>query len=77
MRAGGPGGTGAAAAAFAGVCMDFEKPADGEHQIIIEQGVEMGRPSSIALTLFVRDGVLENAYIGGSAVILAKGYLDL
>ncbi len=69
--------TGAAAAAFAGVCMDFEKPADGEHQIIIEQGVEMGRPSSIALTLFVRDGVLENASIGGSAVILAKGYLDL
>ena len=69
--------TGSAAAAFAGVCLEYEKPEDGEHQIIIEQGVEMGRPSEMALTLVVRNGALENVSIGGSAVVLGSGSLNL
>ncbi|HEY4174052.1 MAG TPA: PhzF family phenazine biosynthesis protein, partial [Rhodopila sp.] len=39
--------TGSAAAAFAGVFMDAEKPADGQHSFVIEQGDAMGRPSRI------------------------------
>ena len=39
--------TGAAAAAFAGAVAMFDKPPDGIHSGIIEQGYEMGRPSDI------------------------------
>ena len=50
--------TGSAAAAFAGVAMEFEKPEDGEHAIVIEQGFEMGRPSLITLGMRVEGGAL-------------------
>jgi trans-2,3-dihydro-3-hydroxyanthranilate isomerase len=69
--------TGGAAAAFAGVIMACEQPGDGEHQHIIVQGVEMGRPSEIVLTLEVRNGKLESASIGGAAVIISEGMLDI
>jgi trans-2,3-dihydro-3-hydroxyanthranilate isomerase len=69
--------TGSAAAAFAGVMMAFEKPRDGEHVVTIEQGVEMGRPSFISVGLEVADGVLRSATIGGSAVIVSEGTIDL
>jgi trans-2,3-dihydro-3-hydroxyanthranilate isomerase len=69
--------TGGAAAAFAGVLMQFERPGDGEHMFVIEQGVEMGRPSFISLGLVVEQGALQSATIGGSAVIVAQGVIDL
>ncbi len=70
--------TGAAAAAFAGTIMAFEKPADGrEQQHIILQGVEMGRPSEIVLTLDVERGALNEATIGGGAVIVSEGTINL
>ncbi|HEY1940517.1 MAG TPA: PhzF family phenazine biosynthesis protein [Roseiarcus sp.] len=69
--------TGSAASAFAGVVMKFDPPGDGEHTLVIEQGVEMGRPSAIALGLEVEDGELRAATIGGSAVIIGQGTLDL
>lgn len=69
--------TGSAAAAFAGVLMAFEKFPDGSHALAIEQGYEINRPSLIALTLDVEQGVLVEASIGGAAVILAEGTLDL
>jgi trans-2,3-dihydro-3-hydroxyanthranilate isomerase len=69
--------TGSAAAAFAGVITAFEKIPDGSHALAIEQGYEMGRPSLITLTLDVEQSVLVEASIGGSAVILAEGTLDL
>jgi trans-2,3-dihydro-3-hydroxyanthranilate isomerase len=70
--------TGAAAAAFAGALMAFEKPADGrDQQHIIMQGVEMGRPSEIVLTLDVERGALREATIGGGAVIVSEGTIDL
>jgi trans-2,3-dihydro-3-hydroxyanthranilate isomerase len=67
--------TGAAAAAFAGAIMAIETPADGTHQHIIRQGVEMGRPSEIVLTLEVSQGALQSASIGGEAVIVSEGVL--
>ncbi len=69
--------TGSAAAAFAGVAVAFERPPDGEHVLVIEQGFEMGRPSRIVLGFEVRDAALRSASIGGSAVIVATGALDL
>jgi trans-2,3-dihydro-3-hydroxyanthranilate isomerase len=69
--------TGAAASAFAGVIMEFERPADGEHTLVIAQGVEMGRPSFIALGLEVEGGALKSATIGGSAALIAEGTIDL
>ncbi len=69
--------TGSAVAAFAGVLMAFEKPGDGDHTLIVEQGYEMGRPSQIVLGLTVEGGELTRATIGGSAVIVSEGSLRL
>lgn len=67
--------TGSAAAAFAGVLMQFEPMGDGTHDIIIEQGYEMQRPSIIALQLDIEKGALVSGEIGGEAVIVARGEL--
>jgi trans-2,3-dihydro-3-hydroxyanthranilate isomerase len=69
--------TGSAAAAFAATLMAFEKPGDGQHQHVIAQGVEMGRPSEIVLTLDVAGGRLQSASIGGEAVVVSEGMLDV
>jgi trans-2,3-dihydro-3-hydroxyanthranilate isomerase len=69
--------TGSAAAAFAGVAATCELPEDGLHQVIIEQGFEMGRPSLIALDLDIQNGRLASAQIGGGAVRIAEGMLLL
>ncbi len=65
--------TGSAAAAFAGALMQCEPLGDGEHNIVIEQGVEMGRPSEIMLQMVIKDGALASAEIGGSAVMVSRG----
>ncbi|SIQ25180.1 PhzF family phenazine biosynthesis protein [Bosea sp. TND4EK4] len=67
--------TGGAAAAFAGAIMAYDRPEDGDHRLVIEQGYEMGRPSQIALEMSVRGGVLASARIGGSAVLVSEGVL--
>jgi trans-2,3-dihydro-3-hydroxyanthranilate isomerase len=65
--------TGSAAAAFAGALMQCEPLGDGEHNIVIEQGVEMGRPSEIMLQMVIKDGALASAEIGGGAVMVSRG----
>lgn len=67
--------TGSAVAAFAGAIMAFDRPGDGTHRFVIEQGYEMGRPSQIELTLTVQGGVLASATIGGGAVVMSEGVL--
>lgn len=69
--------TGGAAAAFAGVCMAYEKPGDGKHHVVIEQGFAMGRPSLINLGMRVEGDRLVSATIGGAAVIVADGYIEV
>jgi trans-2,3-dihydro-3-hydroxyanthranilate isomerase len=69
--------TGSAAAAFAGVLMRFQSPGDGETTYVIEQGFEMGRPSLISLGLDVDSGILREAAIGGSAVIVSEGTINV
>jgi trans-2,3-dihydro-3-hydroxyanthranilate isomerase len=68
--------TGSAAPAFAGAINRFDAPVAGTHNLIIEQGFEMNRPSLIALEIDVEGGQLTEIRIGGSAVIVARGNLD-
>jgi trans-2,3-dihydro-3-hydroxyanthranilate isomerase len=67
--------TGSAAAGFAGALMQCEPLGDGRHDILIEQGVEMGRPSLISLQMTIENGTLTGAEIGGHAVLMARGQL--
>jgi trans-2,3-dihydro-3-hydroxyanthranilate isomerase len=69
--------TGSAAASFAAVVAAFDRPADGEHMLIIEQGYEMGRPSLISLGLEFEGGALVGATVGGAVVIVSEGKLRL
>jgi len=69
--------TGAAAAAFAGVVQAFDTPPAGSRRIVIEQGFEMGRPSLITLEMDSEGGRLVAARVGGDAVIVAEGVLDV
>jgi trans-2,3-dihydro-3-hydroxyanthranilate isomerase len=69
--------TGSAAAAFAGVLMQFEPLGEGEHSLVIEQGYEMGRPSEIELQLVIREGALQSGEIGGHAVVVSEGEIEI
>lgn len=65
--------TGSAVAAFAGAVMQFERPGDGQHTFVIEQGYAIGRPSRIVLGMDVWKGRLEGASIGGEAIVVSEG----
>jgi trans-2,3-dihydro-3-hydroxyanthranilate isomerase len=69
--------TGSAAAAFAGLIHRRAVHADGDHDYVIDQGVEMGRPSRIGVQLIVRGGKLEGVEISGAARIVSEGRLRL
>jgi trans-2,3-dihydro-3-hydroxyanthranilate isomerase len=69
--------TGSAVAAFAGPVLEFDSMPDGEHRAIVEQGFEMGRPSLIRLEMTVAGGALSNVRIGGDAIMVAEGMLEV
>src|ERR1043166_799642 len=69
--------TGSAAAAFAGFCAQNLGLADGGHRFIIEQGYEMGRPSEIELQLTMSEGRLATASIGGPALVVTEGMIEV
>jgi trans-2,3-dihydro-3-hydroxyanthranilate isomerase len=69
--------TGSAAAALAGVIHRFDALPDGVHRRIIEQGFEMGRPSLVQLSLDVARGRLATVRIGGSAVRVMEGMIEV
>lgn len=67
--------TGSAAAAFAGVMMQFEPLGEGTHEVAIRQGVAMGRPSEIGLQIVIASGALRSVEIAGAAVVMSEGTL--
>ncbi|TCL73813.1 PhzF family phenazine biosynthesis protein [Rhizobium sp. BK251] len=69
--------TGSAVAALSGAIRHFDALPDGHYPMVIEQGVEMGRPSFIHLHIDVDGGDISNARIGGQAVRVATGFLDI
>jgi trans-2,3-dihydro-3-hydroxyanthranilate isomerase len=69
--------TGSAAVGLAGVIQRFDALPDGLHKRQIEQGYEMGRPSTIVLSLEVQHGKLHTVRIGGHAVRVAEGRIEV
>lgn len=67
--------TGAAAAALIGELAS--QAGDGMTDYVIRQGVEMGRPSRIEVQIRKDGDQLIHAGIGGDAVIIGQGTLDL
>lgn len=69
--------TGSAAIGLAGIVHQFDGLPDGTHRRVVEQGYEMGRPSQIVLTLVVAGGKLTTVRIGGSAVRVSEGTIEV
>jgi len=67
--------TGSAAAALGGY-LGGRLP-EGLHRRILEQGIEMGRPSRIELEVDVREGRVAEISVGGHAVPVTRGTLEL
>ena len=70
-------GTGSAAAALIGLLAEHADLATGQADFALRQGHEMGRPCRITIQLRKDRDVLVHGGIGGHAVILAEGVLDL
>lgn len=69
--------TGSAVAALSGAIHSCDALLDGPHPMMVEQGIEMGRPSRIHLHMEIRKGEIIRARIGGDAVRVAEGTLTL
>ncbi|TNM64781.1 PhzF family phenazine biosynthesis protein [Aliirhizobium smilacinae] len=69
--------TGAAVAALAGAIQQFDALPDGHHPIVVEQGLEIGRTSFIHLHIDSKGGEIAKARIGGQAVKVAEGILEI
>lgn len=67
--------TGSAAAALSGAIHHFDGLPEGKHALVIEQGVEMGRPSLIHLHIDCAGTEVSHVRIGGEAVRIAEGKL--
>lgn len=67
--------TGSAAAALIGLIARHTD--NGQHEFRLRQGHEMGRPSLISLQLRKADDQLTHGGIGGHAVIVGEGTLNL
>jgi trans-2,3-dihydro-3-hydroxyanthranilate isomerase len=68
--------TGSGAAALAGIVARYGRMADGDHELVIEQGYEMGRPSLIRLSMTVKGGQLTAGAISGEAVVVSEGTIE-
>lgn len=69
-------GTGSAAAALIGMLAEQEM-GSGQTDYVLRQGHEMGRPCRITLQSRKDDDRLVHGAIGGQAVVVAEGVLDL
>lgn len=69
--------TGSATALLAAQLLKAEKLKDGAHRWQLEQGYEMGRPSDLRLEADVESGKLKAVRVGGSAVRMMSGELEL
>jgi trans-2,3-dihydro-3-hydroxyanthranilate isomerase len=69
--------TGSATALLAAQLLKAEALNDGTHKWQLEQGYEMGRPSDLRLEAVVESGKLQAVRVGGSAVRMMSGELEL
>lgn len=69
--------TGSATALLAAQLLKAENLKDGTHSWHLEQGYEMGRPSDLRLEADVKSAKLIAVRVGGSAVRMMSGEIDL
>lgn len=69
--------TGAAAAASAGLLTGSRQLRKGPLEWVIEQGVEMGRPSELRVALDHDGAEASAALVGGDAVIVGQGAIEV
>ena len=67
--------TGSAAAAFSGWLATRAQRADGNLRYRLNQGIEMGRPSELALDIERVDGRISAVRVGGASVMVTEGTL--
>ncbi|MGV8834338.1 MAG: PhzF family phenazine biosynthesis protein [Devosia sp.] len=70
-------GTGSAAAALIGLLSEQAALATGQTEFVLRQGHEMGRPCRIIVQFRKDQGQLVHGTIGGTAVVVGEGELDL
>lgn len=69
--------TGSATALLAAQLLTAEKLSDGTHRWQLEQGYDMGRPSDLRLEADVKTGKLTAVRVGGSAVRVMSGEIEI
>ncbi|HET6463386.1 MAG TPA: PhzF family phenazine biosynthesis protein [Candidatus Krumholzibacteria bacterium] len=69
--------TGSAAAAFAGYMLRRDGLAEGTARWIIDQGIEMGRPSRMEVEADVADGKVTAVRVAGPSVVISEGHLEV
>lgn len=69
--------TGGAAAAFGGYLGVRSPERDGTLRWVIEQGVEMGRPSRLYLEVDKSGGAVTAVRVGGTAVLMSEGRMSV
>jgi trans-2,3-dihydro-3-hydroxyanthranilate isomerase len=69
--------TGSASAILAAQLLVAGALSEGETRLALRQGVEMGRPSEIGLTIVQQGGRLAQVRVAGSAVPIASGQIRL
>lgn len=69
--------TGSATALLAAQLLKVEQLKDGKHGWNLEQGYEMGRPSNLHLEADVAEGKLDSVRVGGQAVRVMSGEIEI
>lgn len=69
--------TGAAAAASGGFLAGTRQWRKGPLRWVLEQGVEMGRPSELRVSLDADGGEATGVFVGGDAVVVGGGELEV
>jgi trans-2,3-dihydro-3-hydroxyanthranilate isomerase len=69
--------TGSAAAALPGQIALSRPLADGAHRWVVEQGFELGRPSRIEVAVEAQGGAVKSVRVGGTAVFVSRGEIEV
>ncbi|EAR07299.1 PhzF family phenazine biosynthesis protein [Reinekea blandensis] len=67
--------TGSANCALAAMLAQYDAADEGEYQLQIAQGDEMGRPSRLFTTITKQAGIVSDVRIAGSSVVFCEGLL--
>jgi trans-2,3-dihydro-3-hydroxyanthranilate isomerase len=69
--------TGSAAAALGARLLSLRREADLDAQLVVDQGIEMGRPSTISLNLKKIAGVAQPVQVSGHCIEVMSGVLKI